>query len=97
MEFRHAPSKSIRLHECLRVSSPPKGPGLLKLSKPRREAVGVHRVLELLEAEVGECLGLLGADRFAVLDRACLHSAQPTALPHVLSAFPLLRINGEGF
>ena len=53
---------------------------------------GVLRVLELLEAEVTECLGLLGADRFGALDRTHLHPAQPTALPHVLSAFPLLQL-----
>ena len=54
---------------------------------------GVVRVLELLEAEVTECLGLLGADRFGALDRTHLHPAQPTALPHVLSAFPLLQLS----
>lgn len=60
-------------------------------------AQGVLRVLELLEAEVAECLGLLGADRFAALDGTRLHPAQPTALPHVLSAFPLLQISEERF
>ncbi len=58
---------------------------------------GITRVLELLEAEVTECLGLLGVDRFAALDRSYLHAAQPTALPHVLSAFPLLRVAEEGY
>jgi glycolate oxidase len=58
---------------------------------------GVLRVLELLEAEVMECLGLLGVDRFGALDKTYLHQAQPTALPHVLSAFPLLRIADEGY
>ena len=60
-------------------------------------AEGVRRVLELLEAEAFECLGLLGVDRFAALDATCLHPSAPVALPHVLSAFPLLRIPEEGY
>jgi isopentenyl diphosphate isomerase/L-lactate dehydrogenase-like FMN-dependent dehydrogenase len=53
---------------------------------------GVVRLLELLEDEVQRCLGLLGVTRFAELDRSYLHAAAPTSVPHVLSAFPLLRI-----
>jgi glycolate oxidase len=53
---------------------------------------GVLRLLELLEDEVQRCLGLLGAARFAELDRSYLHPAVPANPPHVLSAFPLLRI-----
>jgi glycolate oxidase len=53
---------------------------------------GVVRLLELLEDEVQRCLGLLGAASFADLDRSYLHAAMPTNLPHVLSAFPLLKI-----
>ncbi|MET0633136.1 MAG: alpha-hydroxy acid oxidase [Xanthobacteraceae bacterium] len=53
---------------------------------------GVVRLLELLEDEVQRCLGLLGAASFADLDRSYLHAAIPTNLPHVLSAFPLLKI-----
>ncbi len=53
---------------------------------------GVMRLLELLEDEVQRCLGLLGVAGFAALDRACLHAAAPTSVPHVLSAFPLLKI-----
>lgn len=55
---------------------------------------GVERVLELLEDEVLSCLGLLGADRFAALERSHLHPAQPVGLPHVHSAFPLLDAEG---
>jgi isopentenyl diphosphate isomerase/L-lactate dehydrogenase-like FMN-dependent dehydrogenase len=55
-------------------------------------AAGVMRMLELLEDEVQRCLGLLGVTRLAELDRSCLAPAAPTSLPHVLSAFPLLRI-----
>jgi len=53
---------------------------------------GVVRLLELLEDEVQRCLGLLGVTRFAEIDRSYLHPAAPANAPHVLSAFPLLRI-----
>lgn len=58
---------------------------------------GVVRVLELLEAEVAECLGLLGVDRLAKLDQTYLHATQPVVLPHVHSAFPLLRVADEEY
>jgi isopentenyl diphosphate isomerase/L-lactate dehydrogenase-like FMN-dependent dehydrogenase len=54
---------------------------------------GIVRMLELLEDEVIRCLGLLGVRRFAELDKSYLHTATPTNLPHVLSAFPLLEID----
>ena len=53
---------------------------------------GVVRLLELLEDEVQRCLGLLGVASFADLDRSYLHAAAPANPPHVLSAFPLLKI-----
>jgi glycolate oxidase len=53
---------------------------------------GVVRLLELLEDEVQRCLGLLGVNSFAELSRSYLHAAAPANVPHVLSAFPLLRI-----
>jgi isopentenyl diphosphate isomerase/L-lactate dehydrogenase-like FMN-dependent dehydrogenase len=53
---------------------------------------GVVRLLELLEDEVQRCLGLLGVSTFAELDRTYLHPAAPANVPHVLSAFPLLKI-----
>ncbi len=53
---------------------------------------GVVRLLELLEDEVQRCLGLLGVNNFAALDRTYLHAAPPANPPHVLSAFPLLKI-----
>ncbi|HEY6993202.1 MAG TPA: alpha-hydroxy acid oxidase [Xanthobacteraceae bacterium] len=53
---------------------------------------GVVRLLELLEDEVQRCLGLLGITRLAELDRSCLRAAAPANAPHVLSAFPLLKI-----
>ncbi len=54
---------------------------------------GVVRMLELLEDEVRRCLGLLGVNSFAELDKSYLHAATPTNLPHVFSAFPLLEID----
>ncbi len=53
---------------------------------------GVLRLLELLEDEVKRCLGLLGVTQFSEIDRSYLHAAAPTSVPHVLSAFPLLKI-----
>jgi glycolate oxidase len=53
---------------------------------------GVVRLLELLEDEVQRCLGLLGAVSFGELDLSYLQPAVPANVPHVLSAFPLLRI-----
>jgi glycolate oxidase len=54
---------------------------------------GVVRLLELLEDEVQRCLGLLGVTSFAELDRSCLQAAPPVTIPHVLSAFPHLKID----
>ena len=51
------------------------------------------RLLELLEDEVMRCLGMLGVTRFADLEPACLHPAPPVTSPHVLSAFPLLKVD----
>jgi glycolate oxidase len=53
---------------------------------------GVVRLLELLEDEVQRCLGLLGVAKLSELNRSCLHAAPPANVPHVLSAFPLLKI-----
>jgi len=53
---------------------------------------GVLRMLELLEDEVQRALGLLGVTKFSELDRSYLHAAPPVHPPHVLSAFPLLKI-----
>jgi isopentenyl diphosphate isomerase/L-lactate dehydrogenase-like FMN-dependent dehydrogenase len=55
---------------------------------------GLVRMLELLADEVTRCLGLVGVRAFSELDRSYLHSAAPTNPPHVLSAFPLLHIEG---
>jgi glycolate oxidase len=53
---------------------------------------GVVRVLELLEDEVQRSLGLLGVTKITDLNRSYLHPTAPTTMPHVLSAFPLLKI-----
>jgi isopentenyl diphosphate isomerase/L-lactate dehydrogenase-like FMN-dependent dehydrogenase len=54
---------------------------------------GIVRMLELLEDEIQRCLGLLGVNTFAELDKSYLHPATPTNQPHVFSAFPLLKID----
>jgi glycolate oxidase len=51
---------------------------------------GVHRLLELLEAEVRIGLGLLGATTFAELDRSYIQAVAPVTTPHIFSAFPLM-------
>ena len=53
----------------------------------------IVRLLELLEDEVQRCLGLLGITGFADLDRSYLHAAPSVTAPHILSAFPLLKID----
>jgi glycolate oxidase len=55
---------------------------------------GLVRALELVEDEMRICLGLLGVDRLAGLERSYLHAAAPVTMPHVTSAFPLL---AEGY
>jgi isopentenyl diphosphate isomerase/L-lactate dehydrogenase-like FMN-dependent dehydrogenase len=54
---------------------------------------GIVRMLEILEDEVQRCLALLGVNKLADLDKSYLHPAAPTHPPHVLSAFPLLKID----
>jgi glycolate oxidase len=58
---------------------------------------GIVRLLELLEDEVQRCLGLLGVTRFAELDKSYVHAAPPANVPHVLSAFPLLKIEDHRY
>jgi isopentenyl diphosphate isomerase/L-lactate dehydrogenase-like FMN-dependent dehydrogenase len=55
-------------------------------------AAGIVRMLELLEDEVQRCMGLLGVNTFAELDKSYLHAAAATNPPDVFSAFPLLQI-----
>jgi glycolate oxidase len=59
-----------------------------------RGQAGVMRMLELLEDEVQRCMGLLGVTRMADLNKSYLHLGAPVVTaPHVLSAFPLLKID----
>lgn len=51
---------------------------------------GVIRVLEILEAEIISCLGLLGAPSFGNVDGSFICPTHPVEAPHALSAFPLL-------
>jgi len=55
-------------------------------------AEGIARVIELLEIEVVECLGLLGLSSFQGLDSSYLRAVEAVTLPHVHSAFPLLEL-----
>jgi glycolate oxidase len=55
-------------------------------------ADGIARVVELLEEEVAECLGLLGLGSFAGLDRSYVRPVEAVTEPHVHSAFPLLTL-----
>ncbi len=55
-------------------------------------AAGISRVIELLELEVQECLGLLGLTSFAGLDASYVCTAEAVADPRVHSAFPLLHL-----
>ena len=57
-------------------------------------AAGIERVVELLEDEMNEVMGLLGVSRLDQLDGSYIAPAMPTNLPHVHSAFPLI---GEGY
>jgi isopentenyl diphosphate isomerase/L-lactate dehydrogenase-like FMN-dependent dehydrogenase len=58
---------------------------------------GLVRVLELLEEEARVSLGLLGAGSWATLEASHVQPAAPVVLPHALSAFPLLDLDGEGY
>ena len=60
-------------------------------------APGVVRLLEILENEIRSCLGLLGVTAYGQLGPSFVHAAMPTNLPHVHSAFPLLRLEDSGY
>ena len=53
-------------------------------------AEGIVRVLELLEEEIHEALGLLGVDRWSRLERSQVRAVTPVVAAHVHSAFPLI-------
>lgn len=60
-------------------------------------AAGIERVIELLEEEMCEVMGLLGVSSLKQLDKSYLSASMPTNLPGVHSAFPLLNLADEGY
>jgi glycolate oxidase len=60
-------------------------------------AAGVVRMLEILENEFRSALGLLGATSVAQLGPNYVSASTPTNMPHVHSAFPLLRLDDSGY
>jgi isopentenyl diphosphate isomerase/L-lactate dehydrogenase-like FMN-dependent dehydrogenase len=60
-------------------------------------AAGIERVIELLEEEMKEVMGLLGVSSLKQLDKSYISAAMPTNLPHVHSAFPLLNLEDQGY
>ncbi len=61
-------------------------------------AAGIARMYEILENEVHAALGLVGATRYAELNRSHLQFGEPLVTePHVLSAFPLLNLDDPGY
>ncbi len=60
-------------------------------------AAGLVRTLELLEAEVNICLGLLGVNTLKELNESYLHAAPALEPSGALSAFPLLSIEERSF
>ncbi|MBV8392771.1 MAG: alpha-hydroxy-acid oxidizing protein [Alphaproteobacteria bacterium] len=57
-------------------------------------AAGIERVMELLEEEMKEVMGLLGVSSLKQLDKSYVSQSYPTNLPGVHSAFPLMH---EGY
>ena len=60
-------------------------------------AAGIERVIELLEEEMKEVMGLLGVTRLSQLDKSYISASWPTNLPHIHSAFPLLNLEDQGY
>ncbi len=58
---------------------------------------GLTRLLELLEAEVRTCLGLLGVNTWEALDASYLHQGAAAGAADALSAFPLLALEEKSF
>jgi glycolate oxidase len=56
-------------------------------------AAGLKRMLEILEEEIHQSLGLLGVTGFGQVKPAHVRAAPPVGLPHVHSAFPLLNLD----
>jgi glycolate oxidase len=60
-------------------------------------AAGLVRTLELLEAEVNICLGLLGVNTLKELDSSYLQAVRALEPSGALSAFPLLSTDEKSF
>ena len=60
-------------------------------------AAGIERVVELLEEEMKEVMGLLGVTSLKQLDKSYISQGMPTNLPGVHSAFPLLNLEDQGY
>lgn len=60
-------------------------------------AAGIERVIELLEEEMKEVMGLLGVTSLSQLDKSYIARSMPTNLTGVHSAFPLLNLQDEGY
>jgi isopentenyl diphosphate isomerase/L-lactate dehydrogenase-like FMN-dependent dehydrogenase len=56
-------------------------------------AAGVTRMLEILENEIHQSLGMLGVTDFTQVGRSHVQAAPPVDPPGVLSAFPLLNLD----
>jgi isopentenyl diphosphate isomerase/L-lactate dehydrogenase-like FMN-dependent dehydrogenase len=60
-------------------------------------AAGLVRMLEIMEAEVNICLGLVGVNTLKELDESYLRAAPALEPSGALSAFPLLSIDEKSF
>lgn len=60
-------------------------------------AAGIERVIELLEEEMKEAMGLLGVSSLSQLDKSYIAPSTPTNRPGVHSAFPLLNLDDKGY
>jgi isopentenyl diphosphate isomerase/L-lactate dehydrogenase-like FMN-dependent dehydrogenase len=60
-------------------------------------AAGIERVIELLEEEMKEVMGLLGVTSLKQLDKSYISPSMPTNMPGVHSAFPLLNLEDQGY
>ena len=60
-------------------------------------AAGIERVIELLEEEMKEVMGLLGVTSLAQLDKSYISRSMPPNMPGVHSVFPLLNLADEGY
>ena len=58
---------------------------------------GLTRVLEILEQEIHNCLGLLGVNAWTELGQSYLHPAAAVGSGETLGAFPLLTLDQQSF